>query len=88
MFVYLYLVFSHVRAAATSIPSAVQTCQRPLHPFLTITTRACGMTTQRLYAYSNPLFFTSKYAARMLTGTEDDVRRNVELGTLLGKTVV
>ena len=85
IFVHQYLVLSHVRTV-TSIPSAVQT-RHTLHPFLTITTHACGMTIQdcTLIQISNvSLFFTSKHAARMPTGTDDDDPSNVEPRTLFG----
>ena len=52
----------------------------------TITTCACRMTTHDCTLIGIPnvtLFFTSKHATRMSPRTDDDVRRNVKLGTLL-----
>ena len=64
--------------------------QHPLHPSLTIMNPCLWDDNTRLHACPNPrclCFFTSQHAVLMPTGTDDDVRRNVELGTLLGKTV-
>jgi len=58
--------------------------------FFTITTCACRMTTHDCTLIRIPnvsLFFVSKHATQMLTGTDEDVPPNIELATLLGRTV-
>ena len=88
MFIYLYLVLSHVRTAVTGIPSALQTCSPSSAPF-PYNHDPClseDNTTTRLFKFPMSLFFTSKHAAQMPTGTDDDVPPNVELGTLLGRS--
>ena len=85
---FTYIWFS-VTSVQRCIPSAVQTCSTS-YPFLTTTTRACGMTTHDCTLIRIPnvsLFFTSKHAAQMATGMDDDVPPNVGLGTFFGRTV-
>ena len=53
IFVYLYLVLSHVCAAATSILQQFRLVQHPLHPSLTIMNPCPWDDNTRLHAYSN-----------------------------------
>ena len=54
MFVYRYLVLSHVYAAATSAPSAVQTCSTLSAPFPYNHDPCLWDENTQLHAYSNP----------------------------------
>ena len=54
MFVYRYLVLSHVYAAATSAPSAVQTCSTFFAPFPYNHDPCLWDENTQLHAYSNP----------------------------------